>query len=264
MALMVTLGVMLLRLPVGWGIQQLLPNPQGDPALYYATLILQEMLLWGLPALLMLPFRSRRLVVQRKWLGVSTAAVFIGAMTQMAMMAVTPLWVDVTGAAQGEIMLPRNEIQWVLAVLALVVVPALVEEAFFRGGLLTGMCDTMGALPALLLSTLVFALMHGSLAGFPAHLAISRLCGLGMLTRGRLRVPVVMHMCYNGAALLLRNTPASWMPALPLGVILTAAAMWMCAQILWRGRYRTLKAADTAMLCVIVLGAAAMYIPELI
>ena len=65
MALMVTLGVMLLRLPVGWGIQQLLPNPQGDPALYYAALILQEMLLWGLPALLMLPFRSRRLVVQR-------------------------------------------------------------------------------------------------------------------------------------------------------------------------------------------------------
>lgn len=264
MALAVTLGVMLLRLPVGWGIQQLLPDPQGDPALFYAKLILQEILLWGLPALLMLPFRSRRLVVQRKWLGVSAAAVFIGTMVQMAMMAVTPLWVELTGAAQASIMLPQNEIQWVLAVLALVVVPALVEEAFFRGGLLTGLCDTMGTLPALALSTLIFALMHGSLAGFPAHLAISLLCGLGMLTRGRLRVPVVMHMCYNGAALLFRNTPASWMPALPLGLILTAAAMWMCAQIIWRRRYQPMRAADIALVCVIILGAAAMYIPELL
>ena len=45
-ALLVTLGVMLLRLPVGWGIQLLLPNPEGDPALFYARLIIQEMLLW--------------------------------------------------------------------------------------------------------------------------------------------------------------------------------------------------------------------------
>lgn len=263
-ALLVTLGVMLLRLPVGWGIQLLLPNPEGDPALFYAGLILQEMLLWGLPALLMLSWRSRRLMVREKCAGLCVSAVLLGAVAQMALMALTPHWVTLTGAEQAAVLLPQNEIQWVLAVLALVVIPALAEETFFRGGLLTGLCDSMSALNAMLLTTVIFALMHGSLAGFPAHMGVSLLCSLAMMSKGRLRVPVILHMCYNGAALLLRNVPATLMPGLPLGMILVAAGMWMLSQIIWRGRFRKVRMVDGVLLGVIILGAAAMYLPEIL
>lgn len=263
-ALLVTLGVMLLRLPVGWGIQLLLPNPEGDPALFYAALILQETLLWGLPALLMLPWRSRRLMVREKSTGLCVAAVFIGFIAQMALMALTPRWVELTGAKQASILLPQNEIQWVLAVLALVVIPAVAEETFFRGGLLTGLCDSMSALSATLLTTVIFALMHGSLAGFPAHMGVSLLCSLTMMTRGRLRSPIILHMCYNGAALFLRNASAALMPALPLGLILVASGMWMLSQIIWRGRFHKLRGLDGVLLGVIILGAAAMYLPEIL
>jgi len=263
-ALLVTLGVMLLRLPVGWGIQLLLPNPEGDPAIFYAALILQEVLLWGLPALMILPWRSRRLLRREKFTGLCVAAAFIGFIAQMALMALTPHWVELTGAGQAAVLLPQNEIQWVLAVLALVVIPAVTEEIFFRGGLLTGLCDSMSALSAMLLTTVIFALMHGSLAGFPAHMGISLLCSLAMMTRGRLVAPIMLHMCYNGAALLLRDTSAALMPALPLALILAAAAMWMLAQIVWRGRYRRVRTVDGVLLGVIILGAAALYLPEIL
>lgn len=263
-ALLTTLGVMLLRLPVGWGIQLLLPNAQEDPAIFYARLIIQELLLWGLPALIMLPWRTRRLVVDKRWVKVSLCAVVIGLMAQMALMAVTDWWTGLTGSAGAVMLLPQNEIQWVLAVLALVVIPALTEEAFFRGGLLTGLCDSMNFVPAAALTTLIFALMHGSLGGFPAHLGVSLLCSLAMLCRGRLRVPVLIHMSYNASALLLRNAQPSLMPALPLGLILVAAAMWMCGEVIWRRRFRRVRIADAGLVCAIVLGAAAMYIPEIL
>lgn len=263
-ALLTTLGVMLLRLPVGWGIQLLLPNAQEDPAIFYARLIIQELLLWGLPALIMLPWRTRRLVVDKRWQGLCLSAVVLGVMAQMALMAVTDWWSGLIGHSGGAMLMPRNEIQWVLAVLALVVIPALTEEAFFRGGLLTGLCDSMNFVPATVLTTLIFALMHGSLGGFPAHLGVSLLCSLAMLCRGRLRAPVLLHMSYNAAALLLRNVQPALMPALPLGMILAASAMWMCGEVIWRRRYHRVSPADAVMLCVIVLGAAALYLPQIL
>lgn len=261
-ALAVTLGAMLLRLPLGYAAG-LIPGVQEDPAIYYASVILQEMLLWGLPALLMRPWHSQRLP-RGKCAGLCMAAMALGAAAQMALMSVSEWWCGLTGARSGNVLLPQNEIQWILAVAALVVVPAVTEEIFFRGGLLTGLYHRLGAVPALGLSTVIFALMHGSLAGFPAHMAISLLCGLGMMSRGRLRVSMMMHMSYNGAALLLRHAPAAMMPALPLGLLLAAGALWMTQLIRWRPGLAPLRVKDWAMLLVILAGTAAMYLPEIL
>lgn len=263
-ALLVTLGVMLLRLPVSWGIQLLLPNPEGDPALFYATLMAQEMLLWGLPALLMLPWRTRRLTVRGRSLGLCLAAVVIGFAAQGALMALTPRWVALTGADQAAVLMPQNDIQWVLAVLALVVIPAVTEECFFRGGVLTGLADSMSTLSATCVSTMIFALMHGSLAGFPAHVGVSLLCSLAMAARGRLRVPVLLHMGYNGAALLLRYASVTDETALALTLLLAAAVLWMLAQVWWRRRTKRMELADAVLLGVVLLGAAALYLPEIL
>lgn len=263
-ALLVTLGVMLLRLPVGWGIQLLLPNPEGDPALFYATLILQETLLWGLPALLMLPWRTHRLMMRGRCLGLCLAAVVMGLVAQAGLMALTPRWVALTGAQQEAVPMPQNEIQWMLAVLALVVIPAITEECFFRGGVLTGLCDSMSTLSAATLCMVIFALMHGSLAGFPAHMGISLLCSLAMVARGRLRVPILLHMGYNGAALLLRETTVEDTTALALALFLLAAVLWMLSQVMWRKRTRRLGLTDGVLLGIVLLGAAALYLPEIL
>lgn len=262
-ALLVTLGVMLLRLPVGWGIQLLLPNPEGDPALFYAGLILQEGLLWFLPALLLRPWRTRRLIVQPCTPGLCLAAA-IGFAAQGALMALTPRWVALTGADQAAVLMPQNDIQWVLAVLALVVIPAVTEECFFRGGVLTGLADSMSTLSATCVSTMIFALMHGSLAGFPAHVGVSLLCSLAMAARGRLRAPVILHMGYNGAALLLRYASVTDETALALSLLLAAAVLWMLAQVWWRRRTKRMELADAVLLGVVLLGAAALYLPEIL
>lgn len=261
-ALLVTLGAMLLRLPLGWAAGQI-PGVQDDPAVYYAAVILQEMLLWGLPALLLRPWGSERLK-QDRCTGLCVWAVLLGMAAQMAFMPLTEWWSGLTGANSASVLLPRNEIQWVLAVFALVVVPALTEEAFFRGGLMTGLYHRLGTCQSLMLSTLIFALMHGSLAGFPAHMGISLLCGLGMMRCGKLRVSVIMHMAYNGAALLLSVYPVPFLPALPLGLVLAAACLWMIQDVCWRrGRY-ALRVKDWAMLLTILAGTMVLYLPEIL
>ena len=263
-ALIVTAAVMLLRLPVAWLIQHLFPNASSDPAAYYAALIIQESVLWGLPALIMRPWKTPRLPQGKLSAGLCAMAVAVGAVAQAALIPVTAWWSGLIGAEQGAVLLPENEIQWVLAVTALAVVPALAEEVFFRGGLMTGLREGIGPIPTLGLTTVIFALMHGSLAGVPAHLVISLLCGLGMMCRGRLLVSVLMHMSYNGAALLLRSVDASLLPSLPLGVLLMAAAVWMVTEIRWRGAHGRLKLGDAVLLGVILLGTAALYLPQIL
>jgi len=85
-----------------------------------------------------------------------------------------------------------------------------------------------------------------------------------MMAKGRLRAPIILHMCYNGAALLLRDVSPALAPALPLALMLAAFMLWMLSQILWRGRYRRVSWQEGVMLGVIVLGAAAMYLPEIL
>lgn len=54
---------------------------------------------------------------------------------------------------------------------------------------------------AFAVSVLLFALMHGSMAGLPAHMLISMLCTLLMMATGRLWAPVLAHLGFNAAAL---------------------------------------------------------------
>lgn len=264
MALAVTLGVLILRLPVSWLIQRLMPTSVNDPAVYYAALILQEAVLWGAPALLMRPWKIRRCPMDKPSAGICVMAVLVGMLAQASLMSVTAWWSQLTGAEPGGVMLPETEIQWILAVLALAVAPAILEEAFFRGGLLSGLLDAFGAAPSLMLVTVMFALAHGSLAGFPAHLGISLLCGLGMMCRGRLIVSMLMHLGYNGAALLLRDIKPEMLPALPCGILVAGAVVWMIAEIQWRGEKRKINMADAVLIGVILLGNAALYLPEVL
>lgn len=260
-ALTVTLCAALLRVPVGLAAGRLIPGAAEDPAAYYAALMLQEILLWGLPALLLRPWHTEG--VKMRCAGWCLAALPMGLAAQAALTCVTARWTSLTGAPMAAVMLPQNEVQWLLALLALAVVPALTEEAFFRGGLMGALRDTLGAGPALVWTTAVFALMHGSLAGLPAHVGIGALCGLCVLRCGKLWPGIVLHMSYNAAALLLRDIPVALLPGLPLGVLLAACALYMASDIRWR-RAGRMRRTDGAMLAAVLACAAAVYLPQML
>ena len=260
-ALAVTLCATLLRLPVGLAVGRLVPGMAEDPAAYYAALMLQEILLWGLPALLMRPWRG--VAEKNPSAGLCFAALPLGLAAQAALTCVTTRWTELTGAPQAAVLLPQNEVQWLLALLALAVVPALAEEAFFRGGLLTALRDAWGPRAALVWSTAVFALMHGSLAGLPAHVGIGALCGLCMLNCGRLWPSFLLHMGYNAAALVLRDVPVNLLPGLPLGVLLAACALYLVADVRWRRTGRC-RGTDAALLAATLCCAAAAYLPQML
>ena len=191
-------------------------------------------------------------------------SLILGAAAQLALSPVTALWTDWTGAPLSALSLPENEAQWLLAVLALCVAPALCEEAFFRGGVLTGLTDAASRGTALALSTLLFALMHGSLAGLPAHLAISLLAGLCLLRWGMLRVCMLLHLGYNAMALLTPALPVSLGVSAPLGLLLAAAGLWMAGGIPWHGRHGRMGLPERLMCALAIVCAALAYLPELL
>lgn len=260
--MLLTLALMALRVPVGL-VLDLLPKGT-DPAIFYARLCLQEALLWGLPALLLRPFRMEGQPVRTRCRGACLAALLLGAAAQLALSPVTALWATWTGAPLSALSLPENEAQWLLAALALCVAPALFEEAFFRGGVLTGLTDAASRATALGLSTLLFALMHGSLAGLPAHLTVSLLAGLCMLRWGMLRVSILLHLGYNAMALLTPALPVSLGVSAPLMLLLAAAGLWMAGGIPWQGRHGRMGLPEGLMCALALVCAALAYLPELV
>lgn len=259
--LLITLLIMGLRFPVNY-LLNLLPLAE-DPAVYYAKLILQEAVLWGLPALLMRPWRSSALPDNEKCLGGCVAAVFLGATVQLAMNPVTNWWAALIGTELKGMVVPENPAQMLLAVLALCLAPALCEEAFFRGSMLTGFTMSAQKWTALTMTTLLFALMHGSLAGLPAHLAVSLLFTLLMLRYGKLRVPILMHMGYNATAMAVIFLPLNLRTSAPLGMVLLGAALWIAGGVQWHSR-RRLNLWDALLCLAALLSAGIVYLPELL
>ncbi|MGN0779909.1 MAG: lysostaphin resistance A-like protein [Aristaeellaceae bacterium] len=261
-AMLLTLVMMALHHGAGLMLDLLLNGE--DPAIFYALQCMQEVMLWGLPALLLRPFRARGVPMREGCGGACLAALLLGAAVQLALAPVTACWTQWTGAPTSSLSMPENEAQWLLAILALCVAPALCEETFFRGGMLTALAEELPVWAALALSTLLFALMHGSLAGLPAHLTVSLLAGLCMLRWGRLRVSMLLHLGYNVMGLLAPALPVSLATTLPLLLMMLAAALWMAGDIRWHGRYGPMGL-STAVLCAVTLLCAALaYVPDMI
>lgn len=85
------------------------------------------------------------------------------------------------------------------------VLPAVLEEALFRGVVLQTLLDSGSRFGAWLLTTLFFSLLHGNLAALPAHLLFGGALTLAEMRTGNLLVPMVMHAVYNASALFWRG-----------------------------------------------------------
>jgi membrane protease YdiL (CAAX protease family) len=142
-----------------------------------------------------------------------------------------------TQLARQRLVEPRNLGEGIGALFAFVIVAPLMEELLFRGLLLPGLERRHGAGPAVLVSALLFGLVHldwsGSLYAFVAGLLLGAL----RLRVGSLWPCVTLHAAVNSVPLLVPralwpvpgfNVPSAEVqhipPALLFGSLAVAAA----------------------------------------
>ena len=89
-----------------------------------------------------------------------------------------------------------------LALILYALVPAICEETLFRGVLLNGLRKA-GALPAILISAVAFAVMHMSLAQLPYVLVLGIVLGIVMYYTRNLALTISMHFANNALVLII-------------------------------------------------------------
>lgn len=173
-----------------------------EAALRYGRMCIETAALLGVPAVLMRPWWSSRIAVERRW--------WVYALFLLAALAVQPLtrgishaWAELIGAGETTTYpMPENALEAVLMICALVVMPAVCEEAFFRGAMLCGLVKKLGCRGAFWLTAAVFVLLHWQPGLLPFHMAVSLLLTLAMLRTGRIGLPMLMHAVINGMGLM--------------------------------------------------------------
>lgn len=181
----------------------LLPEGPSGAKGHYLLLIAQEAILFGVPALFLRPWRSRGVRRSPRWRQGCLLALPMGILLALLLGPVSAGWSSLMRVAPQETPLPGTPLEWALMVMAMVVAPALAEEAFFRGGVFCGLAWGMGGKAAFAMTVAIFTLMHGRVAALPAHLACGALFTLGMLRYDRLWPSIMMHASYNAATLTL-------------------------------------------------------------
>jgi membrane protease YdiL (CAAX protease family) len=124
------------------------------------------------------------------------AALLSGAagLAYMAFLRHTPLWTEIANAATAT----ANQRGWVLA-LAVVAAP-LCEEFIFRGLIYGGLRRSMPALPAMLASAAIFAVIHPPLSMLPVF--VLGVCTAWTYERSKtLLAPMLVHAVYNAVVL---------------------------------------------------------------
>lgn len=85
--------------------------------------------------------------------------------------------------------------------------PAALEELFFRGLILSLLCQKMAGRGAIWLSAVIFALAHGSLYQLPYAFVGGVFLSLAAVVGGSVFVPFLFHFLNNFLSLVLQYTP---------------------------------------------------------
>lgn len=93
---------------------------------------------------------------------------------------------------------------WIIILVLIVVIGApIVEEIVYRGCLQTNLTTTAGATTGIVLTSVIFALIHMSPVELPGLFAFAVLLGIARHKTGTLGVPIVTHFAFNATGLLL-------------------------------------------------------------
>lgn len=93
---------------------------------------------------------------------------------------------------------------WVVVLILVVVVGApIVEEIVYRGAVQTHLQRTAGTTVALVGTSVIFAAIHMSFIEFPGLFAFALVLGYSRMRSDTLGLPIVTHMAFNAAGLIL-------------------------------------------------------------
>lgn len=148
-----------------------------------------------------LPWRTAGAQAVLRWLAILPILWFTAFVWQL-MLRVAGRMPDLQYAIRLFIDTPSPWARIGFLVFAVGVAP-IVEEILFRGILLPLMVRLIGAGPGMVLTAIGFAALHGDLGAFPALLLLALALSLAYARSGSLRVPILMHVIFNGANLLL-------------------------------------------------------------
>lgn len=185
---------------------------KGSSLAIYGVNAVQQIFLFAAPGLLILAARPGRWAAFRQTLRpVSFDAVASSTLLAVSGAVVASLiaylWADWLQNATGytgtadPLPIPQNVLQWIAAVLAVAVLPALCEETLFRG-LIQGALKRRLGRAGILIAALIFAVLHFRWEAFPALLAVGLVLGLTYDRRG-FWGSALLHALYNCVVLIL-------------------------------------------------------------
>lgn len=224
------LGLLLMRAALGALLRRLFPQGVGME-LYYSLSAVQEILLFALPYLLIMRVYSGAYGAVRRCplrpveaIGIALAAV----LGIFPLAYLSNIWAALMRAmriplALSPVPAPQNMTQLLLALSSMAVIPAVCEEWFFRGALFAA-AEPRGTVRALVLSSLLFAFMHGQLYALPVHLLLGLVFGALMVLTRSIYAAMIYHAFHNGASLVAAYLAVG--AAQEAGAALSAAELW--------------------------------------
>ncbi|MBN2448437.1 MAG: CPBP family intramembrane metalloprotease, partial [Phycisphaerae bacterium] len=85
-----------------------------------------------------------------------------------------------------------------LMIVAMAIVPGILEELFFRGYVLRGLRGGLGVAPAIIISALAFAMFHHSIHRLVITAVLGLMFGLLVVRSGSIWPAIIAHMLHNG------------------------------------------------------------------
>lgn len=171
---------------------------------------------------------AEKMRIRRPARGAGLLALLMGLGASLSGLGVCALW-DRMLAALGAELPVGIPVSWRQAPLLLVtsaLLPAVCEELFFRGYLLSAWEDRRGwgCVPV---TAVLFTLLHGSLQGLPARLLMGLLLGFVCVRSGSVFVPVLAHFGYNAGMLLFSGAwgGGAWVQETALALCGAAVAL---------------------------------------
>ena len=97
---------------------------------------------------------------------------------------------------------PQSIPDLILALLSVGVFPGLFEEAAFRGFMMPAF-EEKGTKRAIVFITLLFALLHGSVVGFPAQFILGAVMAVLLVLTDSIYPGIIFHTVYNSGTMIL-------------------------------------------------------------
>lgn len=175
----------------------------------YTNSVIQQLLLFFLPVVIYAlkhdgVEQSMRLKLPRCE---ALLAILIAPIGVMACDKLSTWWLMLIEALGGSISPPdypgSNTLPELgVALILTALLPAICEETLFRGGMM-GAWERRGTKQALVITSVLFALLHGSVQGLPVQLIMGFVLGYIVLLSDSLYVGIAYHFVHNATILIL-------------------------------------------------------------